>query len=150
MADIDKAPFGNPPLSDTARISHLIGFKAPETAEEIALSNEVDLGDFKLPKTLKGAHELLLSVQGESPVGPDDVKIKEAKIHALVDHITKLGQGHQPLIIGMAQHKEITAAQSENAAQMKLEILARVHPEMRVLLEKVSSLEKQVLELKKK
>ncbi len=150
MADKDTTPFGNPPLSDAARISHLNGFKAPETAEEIVKSGEVDLGDFKLPKTLKAAHDLLLSVQSESPVGPDEVEIKEAKIHALVDHISKLGQGHQPLVIGMAQHKEITAAQSESAAQMKLEMLARTHPEMRVLLEKLASLEKQVLELKKK
>jgi len=153
MVETDKAPFGNPPLSESVRISHLKDFKAPdETGEAEAAAEELadELKDFKLPKTLKAAHDLLLSVQAENPVGPDEVKTKEAKIAALAAHISKLGQGHQPIIIGMDQRKEICDAQSENAANLKLEALARTHPEMRVLLEKLANLEKQVLTLTKK
>ena len=152
-ADIQQdpvQPVGNPPLSQATLTSHLTNFNPPkQTDEEIAAVELADdLDGFKLPKTLKAAHELLTTLQTAQPADAAEFKVKSAKIGLLMAHISKLGEGIQPAEIGTDARKSITSAQSAGADALKLELLSRSHPEVKALIEKCADLEKQILKLK--
>jgi hypothetical protein len=154
-ADIQQdpvQPVGNPPLSQATLTSHLKNFNPPKQTDAEIEADELadDLDGFKLPKTLKAAHELLTAIQSGQPADAAAFKVKTAKLGLLMAHISKLGEGVQPAEIGTDARKSITSAQSAGADALKLDLLSRSHPEVKALLEKTAALEKQILELKNK
>lgn len=150
MAEIQKdpkQPVGNPPLDQATLTSHLKNFNPPKQTDAEIAADELseDLADFKLPKTLKATHELLASVQAEAPADAQSGAVKVEKVRRISAHISKLGIGSQVEEIGSDERKEIISAQSANADELKLKLLAQSHPEVKALLEKVAALEKQNL-----
>lgn len=147
-----KNPIGNPPLSEATLTSHLDNFNPPKQTEAEIVAEELadELDGFKLPKTLKAAHELLGELQSEKSADADAEKVKVAKIAAVMAQISKLGEGSKVSEISVDARKWLNAAQSGHADELKIRLLAQSHPEVRGLLEKIAGLEKQIFELKKK
>ena len=148
----NQNPVGNPPLSEATLTSHLENFDPPKQTDAEVAAEELsdELEGFKLPKTLKAAHELLGELQSSKPADASEEKVKSAKIAAVVAQISKLGEGSKVSEISAADRKWLNAAQSGHADKLKIRLLAQSHPEVRGLLEKNAGLEKQILELKKK
>lgn len=114
--------------------SHLDNFKLPPDVDEIGESIAVE-EKIKLPDDLAAAHKLLTEVQAESVSTPAEAKVRQGKVNQIAAQIHKLGQG-APLIVMTAQNtRDVSEAQSDHAKTLKLEVLAKLHPEVKELMD---------------
>lgn len=109
-----------------------------------------DLSDFELPATLKAAHKLLVELHDSQPATADEGRVKSAKLSKLAAHIYTLEQGSPAPVMNSGHFQTIAKSQTDRAEALLLDELMKRYPQVKVLIEKCASLEKQIEQLKPK
>jgi hypothetical protein len=143
--DLKKGPEQPKPLrtaEEAALSRHMDNFNIAEDTDSEEVEAAAEAGDLKLPKTLKAVHALMQEILAIEPTDARAEKVKRAKLQVVRAHLFELEQGPAAPVVHMSDHKEIAAAQSAHAIAFKLGELARMHPEVKTLVEERDALKR--------
>lgn len=111
---------------EKALTSHLQNVTLPDADEESGESgDDKEVGELKLPKTLKATLELIAEGQDSRPTDIAGEKRKNLLLERLRAHAHALSQGIPAPAITGDDHTELTASHSNHAEEIHLTMLSR-------------------------
>ena len=135
--------------AEKAATSHVDNWTPPEESDAVQVESPVEVGDLKLPGDLKKSHSILQETLASAPANYREAQVKTAKLRAIRDHIFQLEQGAKLPVLQSQHYQAIASSQSAHADALHLFELSRLHPEVKALMDKNESLEKQLAAVKK-